>query len=354
MMKNTEPFISIIMPVFNSESVVGCAIESIINQSLQEWELLIVDDCSSDRTCEVIDEYVKRDCRISLYRKKKNEGPGKAKNLGLQMAKGKYVTFVDSDDWIDGNAYYDMSFDKTITYDVVIAGFYRDIYGEDDKVIERSVVSMIPAEILSKRKILQIIPEIDEKRLFSYACNKLYKKDIIDTYHISFTDKKFGEDYDFNIEYFNYVETIRILENSYYHYIKNNMESLTEKYIPDFFEINKDRFTKMETLLKNNQSYTLEAQQIVMSSYIRHFLAAIARLYDQRGNLSSKDRRSIVKKMFKDQMSEEAMKYSKGKRIKDVVCNTVFKSGNITLNLMFGKVLWFMQNKGKKIYERMK
>ena len=91
--------------------------------------------------------------------------------------------------------------------------------------------------------------QADQNRLFSYACNKLYYKKIIDEYKVGFSDKKFGEDYDFNIAFFSHVNNLCIVEKGYYHYIKKNEESLTERYIPDFYEINRNRFEKMINLL---------------------------------------------------------------------------------------------------------
>lgn len=347
------PFLSVIMPVYNAENEVSTAIKSIINQKFQAWELLIIDDCSTDKTCDVVQRFTESDRRIILIQKEKNEGPGKAKNLGLERAKGKYVTFCDGDDWVDSEAYYDMTQAGSVATDVVMAGFYKDIYEKSGKLVESSLVAMSGSEVFEKTKIIKMIPQIDQNRLFSYACNKLYYKKIIDEYKVGFSDKKFGEDYDFNIAFFSHVNNLCIVGKGYYHYIKKNEESLTERYIPDFYEINRNRFEKMINLLKENNCYSGEEKQMVLSSYIKHVNAAIARLYDKRANLSE-GRKKRVSYILKDELSIEAMKYAKANGKKEMICNAVFKTNNVTINLMFGKLLWFMQNKGKKIYERIK
>lgn len=353
MMENNTPFLSIIMPAYNSENEIENAIRSIISQKFQDWELLIVDDCSTDHTCEVINKFVNLDSRISLFRKEKNEGPGKAKNLGLKKAKGKYVTFCDGDDWVEKDAYYEMTLGGTLTYDVLSAGFYRDICDESGKVLESNLVFMPTFEIFKKNDVLKMIPLMDQNRLFSYAVNKLYSKQIVDQYNVRFSDKKFGEDFDYNIDFFKHVESVLMLEKGYYHYIKKNMESLTERYIPDFFEINKDRFQKMINLLKDNHCYYEDIQQTVLSSYIKHAIAAITRLYDKRAVLPEK-RSKIVKNILSDELSTEAMRYAKANGKKEMICNTIFKTNNVMINLVFGKLLWFMQNYGKKLYEHIK
>ena len=99
--KNQDsPLISIIMPSFNSSHYIGSAIESVLHQDYSNWELLVVDDCSTDSTIKVVLEF--KDERIKLTSLKKNSGsPSKPRNVGLFSAKGEYIAFLDSDDlWL--------------------------------------------------------------------------------------------------------------------------------------------------------------------------------------------------------------------------------------------------------------
>lgn len=96
--KENYGLVSIIMPAYNCEKLVGTTIESVINQSYRNWELIVVDDCSQDNTYKIIKEYMKKDKRIKLYRLEKNSGPAIARNKAIEKAKGKYLAFLDSDD----------------------------------------------------------------------------------------------------------------------------------------------------------------------------------------------------------------------------------------------------------------
>lgn len=91
--------VSIVMPTYNSARFVADAIESVLNQSYSNWELLITDDCSSDNTCCVVQEYAKKDSRIHLFRLPKNSGAALARNNSIKEAKGRFIAFIDSDDW---------------------------------------------------------------------------------------------------------------------------------------------------------------------------------------------------------------------------------------------------------------
>lgn len=95
----TNPLISIITPVYNAEKYIRDCIESVLRQTYTNWEMILVDDCSQDNSVNIIEEYMS-DGRIKLFKNKKNSGPASSRNIALKKAKGKYITFLDSDDVI--------------------------------------------------------------------------------------------------------------------------------------------------------------------------------------------------------------------------------------------------------------
>lgn len=108
-----KPFqtVSIIMPTYNSEAFVGETIDSVIAQTYPNWELLIVDDCSSDGTCNLVENYVRSDSRVRLFRQECNQGPAAARNLALRESKGRFVAYFDSDDlWVPEKLSHQLAF----------------------------------------------------------------------------------------------------------------------------------------------------------------------------------------------------------------------------------------------------
>ncbi|MGB0377090.1 MAG: glycosyltransferase family 2 protein [Flavobacteriaceae bacterium] len=91
--------VSIIMPSYNSSLYIDEAVQSVINQSYQDWELIVIDDCSKDNSVEIIQAYLQKDSRIILLSQSENGGPAKSRNIGIQKAEGRYITFLDSDDF---------------------------------------------------------------------------------------------------------------------------------------------------------------------------------------------------------------------------------------------------------------
>ncbi|HIF9310836.1 TPA: glycosyltransferase family 2 protein [Photobacterium damselae] len=95
---NSIPLVSIIMPSFNSEKTVGKSIVSVLNQTYHNWELLITDDCSNDKTAKIINRYLEKDSRIKIYINDSNSGAALSRNQSINNAQGNYITFLDSDD----------------------------------------------------------------------------------------------------------------------------------------------------------------------------------------------------------------------------------------------------------------
>ena len=131
--------ISIIMPVYKVEEYVGKAIESILAQTFTEFEFLIVDDGTPDRSGEICDQYAKKDQRIQVIHKE-NGGAPSARNTAIDIAQGKYVYFLDSDDWAEPQMLADMyELAEKHQAQLVVCGFYIDTYCGQNHLSEKSV-----------------------------------------------------------------------------------------------------------------------------------------------------------------------------------------------------------------------
>jgi len=118
--------ISIITPCYNSESYISSAIESVIAQSYKNWELIIIDDCSSDNSVQIIKNYLVIDNRIQFYTTNKNSGVAKARNIAIKYANGDYIAFLDSDDiWIDRKLELQLQFMLVNNYDLSFTGYHK-------------------------------------------------------------------------------------------------------------------------------------------------------------------------------------------------------------------------------------
>lgn len=127
----SEPKISIIIPVYNVEKYLRECLDSCINQTLQDIEIICVDDCSTDNSYKILEEYQQKDSRIKIFRQEENKKQGAARNKGLEIATGEYVWFVDSDDYIDTKA-CQILYDTIKEFDVDMLCFSAIQFSEED------------------------------------------------------------------------------------------------------------------------------------------------------------------------------------------------------------------------------
>lgn len=216
------PQISVIIPVYKVEQYIKKCLDSVLNQTLLDTEIIIVDDGSPDNCYEIIKEYSEIDCRVKIVRKD-NGGLSSARNAGLDIATGEYIAFVDSDDWIEPDmleCMYEAA--SNCGADVVICN-YRMIY--DDKVKDRAF--KLANETINIEKIG--LPEYFYKYFFPSihghaVWNKIYKRDIIEKNSLRFENNReiFSEDLLFNLYIFCHIKKICSVDGIFYNYFQRN------------------------------------------------------------------------------------------------------------------------------------
>lgn len=214
-MSNNNPLVSIIMPVYNGERFLSEAIDSVIAQSYENWELLIVDDGSQDNSAQIIEAYAENDSRIRLYKNDSGEhGPGIARNYGMDRISGKYTYFIDADDWIEKDLLKDtVTLAEETDADIVPFGF---VIEDGDKKIKKSLK---PCGNFVFEDFKTIANEI--LRGTWSECHELIKSEIIkDVRHNKY---RTCEDICFQMDLLCNVKKVCGMDREYYHYrVVNN------------------------------------------------------------------------------------------------------------------------------------
>lgn len=208
-----NPEISIIVPVYNVEKYLKRCIDSILNQSFTDFELILVDDGSTDNSGKIIDEYALKDKRIKVIHKE-NGGQGSARNRGLDIAKGNYIGFVDSDDWIHKDMYKCMyqiiNEDNT---DIVQVGHNTvEEYTEDKRgnINDLNIICIDNIiEKLADCNSFEILPLI-------FPVNKLYKRRLWN--NLRFPEGKFAEDLRIIYKIYEITNNYKIIDFNFYNY----------------------------------------------------------------------------------------------------------------------------------------
>lgn len=232
--------VSIIVPCYKVERYLDRCVESIVNQTLNDIEIILVDDCSPDKTAQKCDEWAKKDSRINVIHKTENEGLGYARNTGLEYAKGEYVAFIDSDDWIESDMMeklYDEC--KKNNLDIIFSEFNVDEY-PGFRVLAHPECLYVGKDEIEKLRLDIVGAEPSFKSGVKFqcsACKGLYKRTIIDERNLRFLSERdyISEDKLFNIDILLCSNRVKIVPWQLYHYCLNNA-SLTHSYRPDRWE----------------------------------------------------------------------------------------------------------------------
>jgi len=222
--------ISVIAPVYNAEKYLNKCIESVIHQTYKNVELILINDGSTDNSADICNEYALSDNRIKVI-STSNNGPGAARNIGIENSKGDFIFFVDADDFIEKNA-LNLLIEK---YDQCKA----DVIVGDFKKIKDDVFNSGHERVFSTSKLLTKQDIVDYTRsylkkpnrfpLFAYSWGRLFKSSIIKENNILFnSDLRTFEDVAFNFDYLNYTNKIYFSEESIYnHLLHDNYSSAT-------------------------------------------------------------------------------------------------------------------------------
>lgn len=258
-----QPQVSIIVPAYNVENYIERCLNSLVNQTFKDIEIITINDGSTDKSLELLNKYAKEDIRVSVI-DLGDEGVSYCRNLGVEKANGKYIMFVDSDDWIDSNmieAMYKKAEENKL--DLVMCSYIREfkdhskekrfnlpeeiIYKEDKVKNEllRKLVGPVKEE-LSNPEMLDALGTV---------WGKLYRADILKENKLKFVDlSEIGsaEDTLFNIFTFNYLKKVMFLNKPMYHYWRDNPKSVTSQYNPKLKEQRKVFFKYISDFLKEN------------------------------------------------------------------------------------------------------
>ena len=176
-----QPLVSIIVPVYNAEKTIGRCIESILGQEYINFELLLMDDGSTDESGRICDSFAKNDTRIHVIHKE-NSGVSDTRNLALDLTQGKYLQFLDADDWITPNATRTfVEAAESTNADMVICDFYRVV---DKRVSQKG--SIDEEGLLTQEEYASHMMENPADFYYGVLWNKFYRRDIIEQHHLHF------------------------------------------------------------------------------------------------------------------------------------------------------------------------
>lgn len=323
-MKSLE-LVSVIIPVYNSEKHLKECLDSVINQSYENIEIIIIDDGSTDNSINILKEYINIDSRILLY-SQKNSGPGSARNKAMGISNGKYIIFIDSDDYIKKNCIENLVLNIRFTDSEVLVyeaiGFYEK---NNNRILDKEKYFNVNEKFLnndmtggeaSKFSIEYISP-----------CLKLYNKNFLQKNKIKFSEGIFGEDVEFwykciinlkKVKFINYVGYFR-------RYTPNSiMQSIDKKQLLQ-------RISTINNIKKYIENSSINDMEL---RYIKEGLALYTEaLYKEGLKYDNKNRKILINELKKNEMKDIFKEYSICKKY--IFYRMIMYNIPITLNLLW-------------------
>lgn len=230
------PKLSIIMPIYNTGKFLKRSIGSVLQQTFRDYELILVNDGSTDNSRNICMEYVNRDSRVILI-DKENGGAGSARNSGLQVAKGEYVVFPDSDDWIESNA-YEFCIDEMQkqNLDLLLFGSINTIYDEQGNIVAERTGNTSDILLYNKNECRNHWAKMVTTLPMDGPSNKIYRMNIIKENNLYFPDIRRMQDGVFNMHYFDKINSFKSTNKCFYHFTMHAQEYQIKKIPNDFLK----------------------------------------------------------------------------------------------------------------------
>lgn len=344
--------VSVIMPVYKVEEYVGKAIESIQAQTLKEWEFLIVDDGTPDRSGEICDEYAAKDDRIHVIHKE-NGGAPSARNMAIEMAKGEYFYFLDSDDWAEPKMLEDMyNLAKRDNAQLVVAGFYIDTYiGNGNYMTDDYVVA--DAVYPNKDEFRKNAYKLFDKNLLYTPWNKLYEAKYIMENNLRFPTT-FWDDFPFNVSIVRNVERVTVTSKQYYHFLRARTESETAAYRPGMYEKREEEHSWMVDLYKEWHVWDSASKEMIARRYIERFIGCVENVTNPKCEMTEKEKRREIKKMLSNPRVAKMAKIARPRSGYMKIMLLPVKWKSTLLTYLEAKVITYVKTKNTKLFTKLK
>lgn len=269
--------LSIIIPVYNVQAYLEECLNSIVNQNIDNFEIIVINDGSTDGSEDIIDKFTRRYKFIKKVNKK-NGGPGAARNIGIKLAAGKYIGFIDSDDYIEKNMFKNMlDIAEKTDSDIIMCDVELFKDNEREKKWYLSTKKKNYNKIINNEDVLKLYLS---DRIKGFAWNKIYKRSIFIENNIVYEEGVYYEDIYMSLILFTYAKKIYLVNKAYYKYRQrdgNITSGITEKHLEDYNNNTKKSINFMnenklfEELTDYKKAFEVSFMNSILELYYKHF-----------------------------------------------------------------------------------
>lgn len=342
-----QPDISIIIPIYNVEKYLPRCIESAINQTHKNIEIILVDDGSPDKCGQIADEYAKKDDRITVIHQE-NKWLSGARNSGLKIANGKYVVFVDSDDYMREDM-CELLFTRMEKTNVDFCSYNSRYMKEDGSLIRINTLIFEPDYIYKGDEIKQFYNTLITSNAINSTVRRMYNRDFLIQNNLFFEESiRLAEDYEYALRLFPCVRSFTYLDDAVYLSIRNT-SSITQSH--DEYIVDKliELYNYRESFIKRNGLYNEKNEQLSAEFFID---SLIRKLYIFLGNPKRK-RKEYTMELINKMVNNEKVIFAL--KLIDLSHMQFGYYGKAMIKLIQKKqvkAIYFLYSKNTKNYER--
>lgn len=344
---------SVIVPVFNCEKYLERCILSVLNQSYDNFELILINDGSTDNSLNVLNSFAKKDKRVVVI-DKPNGGVSSARNSGLDISKGKYIAFLDSDDYVDKDflkTSYEY-FHKFENIQMVGYGFYSDIEDLDFNLVSSDIITYKNVLYRSSNDIRKDLINYCDNTMLYNVVNKVYLNDIVQSNKLRFSNKYWGEDMEFNMNYLKYVNSFYNSKKCFYHYIRERAGAVSNSYKKDIFNIRKCEFYDLNDYFESWNISKNTYYEFSSRRYIERILGCIENIY--AANMSFIERFNSIKLIINDPVTRKTVWHVNAKSKKVKLMIIPIKLRLTLISMLMGRTFNFVKVNFPSIFNKLK
>ena len=346
-------FLSIVMPFYNSEKFLNRSIKSVLNQDFEDYELILVNDGSTDNSENIVKNFLTEDNRI-VYLNQDHKGSSSARNRGIDYATGEYLLFIDADDEYKDNA-LKVIYNKIIKTNIDVICFGFDVIKLNGGKLNVAGVNSRVDVFYKYIKINENLLDIIAKPYFPSVWNKAYRLSFIKENNIKMDEEVYiGEDIRFNLDVIkscnNYYEASDIV----YNYIRENEDSIINTYNRDkFFQMIKVHENKKALILEDSYIDKEEREANIYSDFQRICFSCFMDFFRKECDFSFEEKVNYIERFINFYAYEYKLSYNKFLSTQRKIINILFLINSKVILLVFAKIFYMIKFKSKRfIYLR--
>lgn len=357
-MHDEEIILSIIVPVFNGAKYLhGCA-EYLNSQTLRKYEVIFVDDGSTDDSGILLDRIASQNNKFKVIHKT-NGGTASTRNAGLDVAVGKYVTFLDCDDELDSAIYEKMvSIIEQQNADMVVCGFYFKVETESENTKKEKVYlekNAYPTVFYRTRdEIKEHLVEMWDSDIMSNVWNKVYRMSLIKEKGLRYRDGHvYTEDRVFNRSFLENCESIAFTDECLYYYVRERVGSTTEKYRDDYFLIRLKEYKEFQIHFKNMETWNEKAKEYVCREFTERIAGCIENIFHSE-EMSMRERYQQIANVIHHKDVRIAVKHARCRSVKIRVFILPIKWNWTLGTYVMGNIIYTIRKRNPVLFHRLK